>query len=88
MNEEYRIELTDEEGGTLSLYVLEETKIAGKSYLLAADAPEGDSNGYLLRDDSDPDDEEALYVLVDNPKETEYVMSVFSELLEDIGWKE
>ena len=88
MNDDMMIRLTDEDGEDLLLYVIEETKIAGKNYLLAADAPEGDSNGYLLRDDSAPEDEEAVYVLVDDPKETDYVMCVFSELLEDIGWQE
>ena len=49
-NMENSITLRDENGEEVKLYVLEETKLNGESYLLASDTKDGDGECYLLRE--------------------------------------
>ena len=80
---EEKIVLTDEFGGEITLYAVEETRVAGVSYLLAADE-EGDGDCYILRDISQAEDAEAVYEMVTDDDELDYLFRIFKELLEDI----
>ena len=82
---ENKITLINEDGEEVTLYVLEETKLNGETYLLASDPREGDGECYLLKDKSGPEDEEALYEFVDDDGELDYMARIFSELLGDLG---
>ena len=77
------IRVTDEDGTEIVLYVLEETRINGMDYLLAADAAEGDGDVYILKDVSKSEEAEAVYRFVDNDDEAEYVFRIFQELMKD-----
>ena len=79
-----RIVITDAEGGKIELYVLEETRIGGKNYILTTDAKEEeDGECYILRDVSAPEDSEAVYEFVEEDRELDYVFGIFSELMGD-----
>ena len=83
---EEKIVLTDDEGNEVEMYVVEETRINNVNYLLVTD-DEGDSEeaeAYILKDISNDEDEEAVYEIVDDESEVDYIGRVFSELLEDI----
>ena len=73
----------NENGGEITLYAVEETRVAGVNYLLAAD-DEGDGDCYILRDISQAEDAEAVYEMVEDDEELDYLFRVFKELLEDI----
>ncbi len=73
-----------EDGTTEEFYVVEETRINGTNYLLVADSEEDDAECLILKDMSDEQDSEALYVPVEDDTELDAVMKVFAELLEDI----
>ncbi len=75
--------LTDENGETLTLYAVESTRVAGVNYLLAADE-EGDGTCYILKDLSREEDPEAIYEMVEDPEETEDLLDIFRELVDDI----
>lgn len=83
--EERKITLVDDEQ-TIEFYVLEETKLNGKNYLLVTDAEDDDEDGdcYILRDMSDANDAEALYEFVEDEEELEGLMEIFEELLDDV----
>lgn len=81
---EDEIKLIGEDGEEISLYVIEETKIAGINYLLAAEAEEGDCDVYLLKDISKPADAEAVYEIVEDENEQSYLIKIFSELLDEV----
>lgn len=83
--EERKITLVDDEQ-TIEFYVLEETKLNGKNYLLVTDAEDDDEDGdcYILRDMSDANDAEALYEFVEDEEELEGLMKIFEELLDDV----
>lgn len=80
-----KIAVTDENGAEVTLFVLEETKINGMFYLLAADTEDGDGDCYLLKDVSRPEDTEAVYEPVENDSEADYVFRIFQELMGDSG---
>ena len=83
---EEKIIFVDEDGNEIEMYVIEETRINNVNYLLVTD-DEGDSEeaeAYILKDISNDEDEEAVYEIVDDELEVDYIGRVFSELLEDI----
>ena len=71
----------------VGLFVLEETRIGGVSYLLAAESEDGDSEAYIMKDLSSDGDPEANYVIVEDEDELEAIAKVFEELLEDVDIK-
>ncbi len=71
----------------VDFFVLEQTVIGAKSYILVTDVEDGDGEALILRDDSSDKDEEAKYTIVEDDRELEAVAVVFRKLLEedDIG---
>ena len=78
-----KIVLTDEFGENITLYAVEETRVAGVNYLLAADE-EGDGSCYILRDVSQAEDPDAIYEIVEDENEMDYLFHIFKELVDDI----
>lgn len=74
----------DGEKETVGFFVVEETRIAGISYLLVTESEEDEADAYLLKDLSEDGETEARYVFVDDDDELEAVSKVFAELLEDV----
>ncbi len=81
---EEKITLIGDDGEEIELFVLEETRIGGKDYLLVTDVQEGDGDCYILKDISDSTEATAVYEMVEDAKELDYLIGLFSELLEDI----
>lgn len=81
---EEKIILTGDNGEELELYILESTRIGGADYILVSDVETGDGNCYILKDKSDSQDEEAVYEIVEDEKELDYLLNLFAELLEDV----
>ena len=76
---EEKIVLTDDEGNEVEMYVVEETRINNVNYILVTE--EGDEEeeiAHILND------EEAIYEMVEDDSELDYIGRIFSELLEDI----
>ena len=83
---EEKIVFIDEDGNEVEMYVVEETRINNVNYLLVTE-DEGDEEeavAYILKDISREEDEEAVYEMVVEDSEIDYIGKVFSELLEDI----
>ena len=79
-----KIVMIMDDGTEAEFTVLETTRLGEVDYILVTDAPEDeDGECYLMKDMSDPEDEEALYVDVEDEDEWESVMSVFEEMLKD-----
>ena len=68
------------------MYVVEETRINNVNYLLVMEdeGDEEEAEAYILKDISKEEDEEAVYEMVVEDSEIDYIGKVFSELLEDI----
>lgn len=83
-NKENLITMETDTGETVDFYVLEETRVSGKNYLLVTDAEEDeDGTCYLLKDMSGENDAEASYEFVEEDGEFDAVMRIFEELLSD-----
>ncbi|WP_026496048.1 DUF1292 domain-containing protein [Butyrivibrio sp. WCD3002] len=67
----------------VDFFVLEQTVIGAKSYILVTDVEDGDGEALILRDDSEKGDDEANYTIVEDDKELNAVAVVFRKLLED-----
>ncbi len=68
----------------VELFVLEQTMIAGKTYILVTDTEEDDGEAFILRDVSEPKDVEGVYVEVTEDTEFSAVAEVFGKMLEDV----
>lgn len=80
------IMFTTEEGEQIPFYVIEQTTIAGKNYLLVTDSEEDEAQeaeAYIMREITD-DDSQIVYELVEDDHELSAISKVFEELLDDI----
>ena len=73
------------EGQEVDFYVLEQTRIAGKDYLLVTDAEDGDGDAYILEDISADGEKDALYEFVEDDERLEALSKVFTQMLDDIA---
>ena len=81
-----KITLASSEGGEkVELFVLEQTRIFGCSYLLVSDTEDGDGEAWILKDTSRDGEAEAVYEFVEDDKELDAVSDVFSQMLDDIA---
>ena len=76
--------LTDD-GSMVDFFVLEETRINGKYYLMVTDSQEEeDGECYILKDISRPEDSEAIYEFVEDDEESDFLYRIFLELVSDM----
>ncbi len=73
------------EGQEVDFYVLEQTRIAGRDYLLVTDAEDGDGDAYILEDISRDGEAETLYEFVEDDAQLDALSKVFSQMLDDIA---
>lgn len=83
---EEKIKFTVEETGEeVEFFVVEQTRINNMDYLLVTEEQDDDeAEAYILKDISKTEDENAIYELVENDSELEYVSAIFAEILDDI----
>ena len=82
---EEKIIFIDDEGNEIEMFVIEETRINNVNYILVADEIESDeATAYILKDISNDEDEEAVYEMVEEDSEIEYIGKIFSELLDEV----
>ena len=80
-----KIIFIDDEGKEVEMFVIEETRINNVNYLLVTDDDDSEeAEAYILKDVSEEQDEEAVYAVVSDESEIDYIGKIFSELLEDI----
>ena len=72
------------DNGVEEFYVIDETRISGKNYILVSDSLEDEADAMILRDDSTESDTEAVYVPVEDEAELDALARVFAESLGDI----
>lgn len=66
----------------IEFFVLEETQINGKKYLLVTEEEDGDSDAYIL-EELTKDDEDIVYSMVEDDAELTALGKIFAELLDD-----
>ena len=73
-----------ESGEPVEFYVLEQTRISGIDYILVTDTEDDDGEALILKDISNPTENEALYEIVEDDEELKAVATVFGNMLEDV----
>ena len=73
------------EGQEIEFYVLEQTRIAGRDYLLVTDVPDGVGDAYILEDVSKDGESDAVYEFVEEDGQLESLSKVFSQMLDGIA---
>ncbi len=68
----------------VEFFVLEQTKVNGRSYILVADSEQGDAECLILKDMSKEEETESIYEVVEDDVELDAVLKVFEELMEDV----
>lgn len=73
---------TDE--GNEEFYILEQTMLGGRNYILVTDSPDSEEGSFLiLKDTSENEDEFASYEEIMDENELEAVIKIFNELVDD-----
>jgi len=80
-----KIIFTPDDGEPVEFYVLEQTVIGGQNYILVTDSEDGDGEAWILKDNSEEKDTQALYEMVEDDKELEALGEIFSKLLDEDG---
>ena len=75
------------DNGTCEFYVIDETRISNRNYILVSDSLEDGAEAMILKDISAQSDTEAVYVPVEDEVEQSAVASVFAESLGDIDFE-
>lgn len=82
-----KITFTPDGEEAVDFYVLEQTTIAGVTYILVTDAEEDEEGeAYILKDMTGTDSEDRIYAMVEDDDEFEAVSGVFENMLEDIDF--
>ena len=79
-----KLAFNTEDGESIELYVIEQTRIGGKNYLLVTEEADGDGEAMILRDLSGDTDQESIYEFVEDDDELQAVDSVFESMLDDV----
>lgn len=85
-NMEEKIVFTTEDGQEVTFYVIEETTIGGKNFLLVATEgeEEQEQEAMILQMTDDGEGEEVVYEPVEDEEQLKAISKVFEELLEDV----
>ena len=74
----------DDTNEEVEFFVLEQTRISGKNYILVTDSEDDEAECLILKDTSAAEDVESVYEIVEDEDELLGVLKVFEELLEDV----
>ena len=79
------INFITDEGEETPFYIIEQTTLAGKDFLLVTDSDtdEDEAEVYIMQEISDQDDQ-TVYEFVEDETQLEALSKVFAELLDDV----
>ena len=79
------INFITDEGEEIPFYIIEQTTLAGKDFLLVTDSDtqEDEAQDYIMQEISDQDDQ-TIYEFVEDEAQLEALSKVFEELLDDV----
>ena len=83
---ENQILLLDDEGNEIELYVLEQTTLGGKNYLLTADSVDDDGVVMIMKE-VELEDDMVSYEFVEDEEELKMISSIFNELTDEFEVK-
>lgn len=80
-----KITFTLDTNETAELFVLEQTKLFGNSYILVTEEEEGDAEAMILKEIAGSTNGDITYEIIEDETELRAVADVFENLLEDVS---
>ena len=79
------INFITDEGEEIPFYIIEQTTLAGKDFLLVTDSDtdEDEAEVYIMQEISDQEDQ-TVYEFVEDEAQLEALSKVFAEILDDV----
>lgn len=77
------IKVYNEDGEEVELYVIEQTQVAGNTYLLATEDEDSEESEMWIFKQSGTGADEVFYETIEDDRELEAVAKVFEAMLED-----
>ena len=79
------INFITDEGEEIPFYIIEQTTLAGKDFLLVTDSDEDEEEAevYIMQEINDQEDQ-TVYEFVEDEEQLEALSKVFAELLDDV----
>ena len=77
-----------DDGEKLELFVEEETRVGGRSYILVSDSDSEEANAWILKDISADGDEKASYEMVEDDTEFEAIAGIFEKMMDDTVFRD
>lgn len=71
-------------GESIEFYVVEQTCISGREYLLVTEEEDGDCEAFILKEVPQEDGDDITYEMVESEEELEYMSRIFGEILDDV----
>lgn len=78
---ESKIKFITDENQEVEMFVIEEAKLNGNTYLLVSESEEDDGVGYIMKQ-VEGDNSDVSYVIVEDDREIDAVADLFEELLD------
>lgn len=78
-----QLEFLTDNDEKVSFYILEETRVNGKNYILVSESDDEEAECHILKDVSSEESSEAAYEFVEDDAELQAVFKIFEELLGD-----
>lgn len=79
---ENKIQLFDDDGNEIELFVIEQTTLAGNNYLLVADSMQDDGVVMIMKE-IELEDDFVSYEFVEDDEELKMISGIFNELTDD-----
>ncbi|MBU5460147.1 DUF1292 domain-containing protein [Anaerostipes sp. MSJ-23] len=79
---ENKIQLFDDDGNEIELFVIEQTTLAGNNYLLVADSMQDDGVVMIMKE-VELEDDFVSYEFVEDDEELKMISGIFNELTDD-----
>lgn len=79
---ENKIQLFDDDGNEIELFVIEQTTLAGNNYLLVADSMQDDGIVMIMKE-VELEDDFVSYEFVEDDEELKMISGIFNELTDD-----
>ena len=79
------INFITDEGEEIPFYIIEQTTLAGKNFLLVTDSDEDEEEAevYIMQEINDQEDQ-TVFEFVEDEEQLEALSKVFAELLDDV----
>lgn len=81
-----KVVFTNEDGEDIELFILEETKINGTHYILAAEDEEESGTAYILKETGRNRDD-IIFQMVEDDTEFDAVLNIFEQLMDDTDFE-